>query len=120
MSDKKLTGACGIVCSECGAFLATKNNDPALRKKTAEEWSKMFNVDIKPESIDCVGCTTPAGPHFHHCSVCAIRACSRRKNIENCGRCPDYPCNTLDGVFKMVPEAKTTLDIERAASAGNR
>lgn len=112
MSEKQLIGVCGIVCSECGAYLATKNNDEALRKKTAEEWSKMFGVDIKPESIDCVGCTTPKGIHFSHCSECEIRACGQKKKVANCGHCPDYPCEKISGFFKMIPAAKAVLDAE--------
>ena len=112
MSEKRLIGVCGIVCSECGAYLATMNNDESLRKKTAEEWSKMFGADIKPESIYCVGCITPKGKHFSHCSECEIRACGLKKKATNCGHCPDYPCETISGFFKMVPAAKAVLDAE--------
>jgi hypothetical protein len=112
MSETTLIGVCGIVCSECGAYLATKNNDEAMRKKTADEWSKMYGVDIKPEAIDCVGCTTPTGNHFHHCSECEIRACGQKKRVKNCGRCPNYACEMINGFFKMVPTAKTVLDSE--------
>jgi hypothetical protein len=112
MSERKLIGVCGIVCSECGAYLATKNGDEALRKKTAEEWSKAYGVEIKPESVYCVGCTVPEGPHFHHCSECEIRACGLKKIVANCGRCPDYRCAAITGFFNMVPAAKAVLDAE--------
>jgi hypothetical protein len=112
MSENKLIGVCGIVCSECGAYLATKNNDEALRRKTAEEWSKTYKVDIKPESVYCVGCTTPEGRHFHHWSECEIRACGQKKGAKNCGHCPEYACEMINGLFKMVPAAKAVLDAE--------
>jgi hypothetical protein len=113
MSEKPLIGACGIVCSDCGAYLATKHNDEAMSKKTAEEWSKMHDADIRPESVHCVGCITPEGRHFHHCSVCEIRSCGQKKKVKNCGRCPDYPCARINSFFKMVPAAKPMLDSER-------
>lgn len=115
MSGKTLIGVCGIACAECGAHLATKNNDEALRRKTAEEWSKIYGVDIKPEAIDCVGCTTTTGKHFHHFTVCEIRACGQAKKVTNCGRCPDYACETINGFFKMAPAAKAVLDAEHKA-----
>lgn len=113
MSEKKLIGVCGIVCSECGAYVATNNDDEALRRKTAAEWSRIYGVDIKPESVHCVGCTTPKGGHFHHCSECEIRACGLKKKVENCGHCLDYACEKISGFFKMVPAAKAILESER-------
>jgi len=34
---KKHIAMCGLDCSSCNAFIATKINDDGLRKKTAEE-----------------------------------------------------------------------------------
>jgi len=113
MSEKKLIGVCGIVCSECGAYLATKNNDETLRKKTAEEWSKMYGIKLKPEDIICVGCVVQKGKHIGHWSECEIHACGAKKKVKNCGRCPDYACERISGFFKMVPSARDVLDAER-------
>jgi hypothetical protein len=116
MPEKRLIGVCGIVCSECGAYLATKNNDEALRKKTAKEWSKMFGAEIKPSDIVCVGCVAPKGRHIHHCAECEMRACAQKKKLKNCGYCNLYACAKLEGFFKMAPGAKATLDGERKKS----
>ena len=43
----KLIAPCGIDCSKCGAYIAKKNNDDALRKSTAEEWSKIHGGSFK-------------------------------------------------------------------------
>ncbi len=114
---EKLIGVCGIVCSECGAYLATKNSDEALRQKTAEEWSKAFGVPIKAESVSCVGCITPEGRHFQHCSECHIRACGEKKQVKNCGRCPEYACEKIRAFFDLVPAARAVLDGEHADAA---
>ena len=113
MSEKKLIGVCGIVCSECGAYLATKKDDEALRKKTAKEWSKMFGAKVKPSDIVCVGCTATKGKHFHYCAECELRACGHKKKAKNCAHCNLYACEKLEGFFKMAPHAKKTLDAER-------
>ena len=54
--------------SPCPAFIARKTNNQALRVKTAAEWSKVFNVALKPEDINCVGCLKTKGVHIGHCA----------------------------------------------------
>lgn len=105
---------CGIECHTCGAYLATINNDDELRKKTAAEWSQMFNVDIKPETVNCSGCTAKEGTHFSHCSVCEIRLCGLSKGVENCAHCAEYSCEKLEKFFAMAPDIKKNLEDIRA------
>ena len=40
---------CGLGCHECGAFLATQENDSQKRAEVAQEWSRLFKMEIKPE-----------------------------------------------------------------------
>lgn len=107
---KKKLGFCGINCSECEAFIATKNNDDNLRKETAEKWSKMFNPIIKLEDINCLGCTSKSKNVFLHCTVCEFRKCGQDRKIKNCAYCTEYPCENLSKFFTQVPIAKTNLD----------
>ena len=109
----KIIAVCGIVCGECPALAATRNDDNALREKTAKEWSQMFNADIKPENINCDGCMPDTGKKFHHCTECEIRLCGIGKGLDNCSQCANYACSKLEEFFKMVPAAKETLDAER-------
>lgn len=111
MSD--MIAYCGINCATCGAYIATKNNDDGRRKKTAEQWSKMYNADISPEDINCVGCTSEIEPVFNHCHVCEMRKCALEKGIVNCAHCTDYPCDRLEAFFKVAPESKKNLDAIR-------
>lgn len=55
---KTMVAYCGINCSECPAYIATQTNDDTKRKQVAEEWQKVFNPNIKPEAINCDGCTS--------------------------------------------------------------
>lgn len=107
---EKIVGVCGIVCSDCPAFIAYANDDQELRIKSAKEWSEMYKADIKPEDVNCVGCTVEGNPKISHCAECEIRECGVGKKIVTCADCSDYSCETLNNFFKMVPEAKTTLD----------
>ncbi len=100
---------CGINCEECKTFIATKKNDDNLRKQVAEEWSKMYNADIKPEHINCTGCKGD-GIKFSHCeNGCEIRKCAMPKKIKNCTQCSEYVCSKLKEMFKIAPELEGNL-----------
>jgi hypothetical protein len=100
---------CGLDCFQCGAFLATRDNDDAKRQKVAELWSKEFSPGIRAEDINCEGCLSE-GVLFSHCKVCKIRTCGMDRGVANCAFCEDYACEKLIEFFGMVPEAKARLD----------
>ncbi len=106
----KMLGMCGLDCATCPAFTAHKTNDQALRVKTAEEWSKQFGVQMKPEAVNCVGCLKPEGPKIGHCAECEIRKCGVAKKVKNCGLCKDYPCDKISNFLAQVPPAKANLE----------
>ncbi len=107
---EKMIGYCGIVCTECKGYIATQKDDDNERKKVAEEWSKQFNVEIKPENINCDGCLSESGRLIGHCNVCEIRKCGQDKKVENCAYCNEYSCEKLNKIHSMMPDAKTTLE----------
>ena len=106
----KIVGVCGLTCTECPAYQATQKDDDEERKRVAEMWSKQYGAEIKPEDINCDGCTVLDGKHFGYCSQCEIRACGLGRKIENCAHCPEYACEKLGKFFGMAPQAKETLD----------
>lgn len=101
---------CGLTCSECGAFQATKNNDDTKREEIAALWSKEYKTNIQPEDINCDGCISEGGKLFNYPKVCEIRKCGKEKGVVNCAYCSDYSCEKLDKFFEMVPDAKKKLD----------
>jgi len=107
---EKMIAYCGEVCSDCGALIATKNNDDAKRKEIAELWTKKYNHDFKPEDINCDGCLSETGKVVGYCNICEIRKCGRERGGVNCAYCQDYACDKLDKFFEMVPQNKATLD----------
>jgi len=108
-----MIGYCGLDCDRCEAFIATQNNDDALRVKVAEEWARLYNAPIKPEHINCTGCKS-AGVKTYYCDqLCEIRKCATKKSIITCVECSDYPCPVLDHILEMVSQEKTTLDALR-------
>jgi hypothetical protein len=110
MSLKEMVAFCGLDCYECRGFLATKENDDQKRAKVAQEWSKLFKVEIKPEDINCEGCLSDGGRVFNYCKVCEIRKCGKEKDLKNCGYCGEYPCRKLNFIFNNAPDAKNRLN----------
>ncbi len=105
---------CGLDCDQCEAFIATRNNDDALRVKVAAEWAKQYNAPIKPEHINCTGCKS-AGVKTYYCDqLCEIRKCATRKSVGTCAECPDYACALLTPLLAAAPQAKRTLEALRS------
>ena len=112
---KQIIAYCGIACHECGAFIATQNNDYEKRAEVAKIWSKQYKSNIKPDDINCDGCHSNGQRLFNYCKVCEIRRCGKEKGVATCAHCDAYACEKLEGFFQMVPDAKKHLDAIRTA-----
>jgi hypothetical protein len=111
----KTLSMCGLDCAACPAFIARKTDDQTLREKTAAEWSKQFQADLKPADINCVGCLKTKGVQISHCAECEIRKCGLGRKVKNCALCDDYPCETIGRFIANVPPAKANLEEVRRA-----
>jgi hypothetical protein len=109
---EKMIAYCGLVCTDCKAYIATQKDDDELRREVVEVWSKEYNHEFSVADINCVGCLPVAGLHVGHCGMCQIRKCGQERGVKNCGWCDAYPCDKIEDFFKMVPDAKKTLDAE--------
>jgi hypothetical protein len=105
----RIVGCCGIVCSECPVFVASRKND-AERRRVAEIFSRQYGREYRAEEINCDGCVGDGSRIFSYCTVCEIRKCGRAKGVGNCGVCVDYPCERLSKLFAGYSKAKETLD----------
>lgn len=99
---------CGLDCSKCEAYIATKSNDDNKREIVAANWSKMYGVEINPNEINCHGCHSDV--LFSHCRVCKIRKCGLENKISTCGSCPEYSCEKLKEIHDYDESAKKRLD----------
>jgi hypothetical protein len=101
---------CGLDCNECEAKYATEVNDDERRREVAVHWTALYDIEIEPQAINCMGCKSDAGLRFYLCEKCPVRRCARRRRVETCAHCPDYPCDRLDFVFRIAPGARQRLD----------
>jgi hypothetical protein len=101
---------CGLVCSECPAYVATQTDDREALARVAAQWREQFNEPgITADTVICDGCLGE-GRLSGYCATCEIRACGVERGIANCAHCPDYACAKLEGFFAHAPEARETLD----------
>ena len=106
----KMIAFCGLDCGKCDAYIATKNNDQALREKTAKLWAELNNAPILPEHINCEGCRVDGMKTVYCQNLCPIRICALRKGVETCGQCPEMEqCPKLGVVIANSPEAYNNL-----------
>jgi hypothetical protein len=115
----RIIAYCGLVCTDCPAYMATQADDRTALERVAAQWREQFNApDITAESIVCDGCLGGDGGRLSgYCSVCEIRACGMARGVVNCAHCADYACEKLEGLFGMVPQARAVLDGVRAGLA---
>ncbi|NLD43172.1 MAG: DUF3795 domain-containing protein [Chloroflexi bacterium] len=112
---ERIVAYCGLVCSQCKAYLATQANDPEALERVAAEWRVEHNAPgIVAATVPCDGCPGSAGRKCFHCAECDIRACGLAAGVENCSACAAYPCARLERFFTSVPAARAVLDGLRA------
>ena len=103
---------CGLNCEICEARIATMNNDDALRVKVAKLWSELNGVEITPEMINCEGCRID-GVKTPYCdTLCLIRQCALRKEMETCGDCAEVKtCEKAGMILGNNEEARRNLGV---------
>lgn len=107
--QKKMIAYCGLVCTDCDAYLATKANDEKKVAEIVKTWSKEYNTEVKSDDVWCDGCLV-GGKKCAHCAKCDIRACAIKEDVENCAHCVDYPCKIVTRFFELAPPARESLD----------
>ena len=107
---KKMTGYCGLDCEKCDAYIATVNDDQALREKTAKLWAELNNAPILPEHINCEGCRMNGAKTVLCDSLCGIRKCALNKGVSTCGDCSELEtCPTVGAILENNPAALENL-----------
>ncbi|MFW9769066.1 MAG: DUF3795 domain-containing protein [Candidatus Thorarchaeota archaeon] len=111
----RIVAPCGIVCTDCPAYLATQSNDLEKLQDIAERWSSE-NQQYGVEDIVCDGC--PSDRVHTFCAECKARDCAMQKGHPVCSVCSIYPCDKLNEVWisftdTSVDDCRATLEQER-------
>ena len=106
----KMIAYCGLICTDCPAYIGTQTNDQVLLEKTLAQWQAEFNAPgMTLQDVMCDGCLV-GGRKCGHCAECEMRSCGIERGVANCAHCQDYACEKLGQFFTFVPTAKITLD----------
>ena len=107
---KDTIGYCGPDCEKCDAYIATVNDDQALREKTAKLWAALNNTPILPVHINCEGCRANGAKTVFCENMCEIRKCALEKGVSTCGGCPELEsCPTVRVILENNPAALENL-----------
>ena len=111
----RMVAYCGLVCTECEAYLATQANDQAALEQMAQKAREEYGMpDATAEGVRCDGCLPAEGHKCGYCAHCQVRACAIERGLANCAHCDDYVCEKLEAFFGMAPGARMVLDEIRA------
>ena len=111
---RKQIAICGLDCAKCDAYIATKNDDQALREKTAKLWSELNNAPIQPEHINCDGCRMNGRKTVFCDCLCPVRQCALSNGFETCGDCPEKDsCPKVGAIWQHNPQAKENVLVVR-------
>jgi len=92
----QVTAPCGLDCFNCHFYLARE--DEEARKKV-EQISVQYGIPL--EIMRCDGCRAhdgqiPLQKHlFGEAHRCAAYECAKRKKMDFCGDCDEFPCDFL-------------------------
>jgi hypothetical protein len=84
---------CGLNCAQCDMYQASHGNEK-LRNEIVEWFREKRSKDVKPEQIRCEGCRGPLDIHWS-CD-CKMLQCAKKKGVEHCFQCRDFPCTILN------------------------
>jgi hypothetical protein len=107
---------CGINCAKCPAYRLPRLGEK-LHIPGFFQWLLTSRVKPKPEGyVICDGCTAIDARCLKPCLECPVRCCAMEMGVENCAHCPKFPCERLQGVWKITvfKDAKPRLEKLRA------
>ena len=97
--SEKILAACGNDCAACSRYTKPPfEKTPEELHNTAVLWQKIGYRDrvVSNEEISCTGCSVENWCRYN------IVKCVSGKNLENCGQCENYPCETIRECFKVT------------------
>ncbi len=101
---------CGIDCSKCETFLATRADSHEARKKIAEKCLIQFKVKLEPRQINCGGCKSGHVRCAFAETLCEIRRCNIERSHPHCARCGEYRCEKLEMIIESAPAIGEALE----------
>jgi len=89
---------CGNDCNFCSRYIASQSGNIERLKEVAAIWKEVGWRDtiVPPEEIVCCGCSPSNWCRYD------VPKCTLEKQVENCGKCNDYPCEKILKMFEQT------------------
>ncbi len=98
---------CGLYCGACEILNAYRKSLVAGRILLWNELPERFTKYIKEAEIECHGCKSDTV--FEGCAGCGIRTCARKKQVDFCFDCGEYPCDKINEMKAKVEQFSNLL-----------
>jgi hypothetical protein len=107
---EQMIAYCGLVCTECPAYVATQADDKEALARLAAQWSKEFGAPMTAADCLCDGCVSGSDRLIGYCGECGVRACASGRGVITCAHCDDYGCEKITAFVNGAPDAKARLE----------
>ena len=97
---EEIVGFCGYRCDLC-QFHNKNLKTQKDKERVSQDFKRIFEHDVKPEDIECVGCKNEGKQGD---AGCLVRPCALEKGIENCAHCSEFICDKLKEKINVTEE----------------
>jgi Protein of unknown function (DUF3795) len=105
-----MISACGVICSECPAYLGAERGIEH-QQRSAEAWQRIYGRKETAEQMTCRGCLGPDEAVFYTSVGCRTRLCCMSKGFSTCAECPLETCQDLEEAQSVWDEVPLQIDI---------
>jgi len=106
-----MISACGVLCSECPAFIA-RAESAEYKRTLADAWQRIYGLSVDPQTLHCGGCLGPDDQLFYMSCQCKARRCCVDHTFATCAQCSREFCPELSeaqSLWDDVPALAMTL-----------
>jgi hypothetical protein len=87
--DLNLLAYCGLFCGACSFKLTVDEDERAHVLSLPPRYDKAKEAELEA----CPGCRSE--PAVDGDDPCKIRSCARKRGLEHCGACAEFPCSAV-------------------------
>jgi hypothetical protein len=89
---RELLAPCGLYCGVCRVYIAHRDDNQKFKQEILPYFQAWGAKTV--DDIVCTGCLSE-GIIFPFCQTCSIKKCVKKKEIEGCRQCEDFPCSII-------------------------
>ena len=110
MKGDQMIGYCGIDCSNCASYIATRSGNSEELARVADDLARRYQAEVKPEYVICDGCKAGKRLSYFCANLCKMKPCCIEKGYDSCIECSEFPCKELQFELDHSPEARRNLE----------